>query len=403
MESWTEHMPQGMCLKSDGFASSLYDPERAFTLGRFCGENGIAYADAGIPVRLETFSSYGIAFKDRMVPELENKLVIGLDRGPGGFELLLEDGETLSARRVVLAVGITHFGHVPSELAGLPAEFLSHSFDHHDLRRFRGRSVVVIGGGSSATDLAGLLHEAGADVQLLSRQSSLKFHGGPQAGKTPSLWQKMKRPRSGIGPGWRYRLLADAPWAFHFLPEGFRLKVVRRALGPSGAYFAKDKVIGKVPLHLGCTTQGADLHEGRVRLHLRDENGSDQQLMAQHIIAATGYRVDLNRLKFLSSAVRSNIECASGGPALSSTFESSIPGLYFAGLASANSFGPVMRFAFGAGFAARTLTRALAKSRTHSSVAVSADPRLLREIKAPEPSEPDEREKAGAASHGSLR
>jgi hypothetical protein len=39
-----------------------------------------------------------------------------------------------------------------------------------------------------------------------------------------------------------------------------------------------------------------------------------------------------------------------------------VPGLYFVGIAAANSFGPVMRFAFGADFAARTVTRALTKS-----------------------------------------
>jgi hypothetical protein len=32
------------------------------------------------------------------------------------------------------------------------------------------------------------------------------------------------------------------------------------------------------------------------------------------------------------------------------------------GVAAANSFGPVMRFAFGAGFAARTVTQSLAKA-----------------------------------------
>ena len=47
-----------------------------------------------------------------------------------------------------------------------------------------------------------------------------------------------------------------------------------------------------------------------------------------------------------------------------------MPGLYFAGVAAANSFGPVMRFAFGAGFAARTLARALAKSLAQEPAAV---------------------------------
>ncbi len=200
MDSWLQHMPKGMMLKSDGFASDIYDPERAFTLRQFCAERGIPYADAGLPVHLETFGEYGLAFRDRMVPELEDKFVVNVDRAPGGFTLRLEDGETFQARRVVVAVGITHFEHVPENLAHLPSEFLSHSARHREVEPFRGRSVVVIGGGSSAMDLAGLLHEAGANVQLVSRRSELKFHSQP-TGKPRSWWQKIRHPQSGLGPG----------------------------------------------------------------------------------------------------------------------------------------------------------------------------------------------------------
>jgi len=49
-----------------------------------------------------------------------------------------------------------------------------------------------------------------------------------------------------------------------------------------------------------------------------------------------------------------------------------MPGLYFVGIAAANSFGPVMRFAFGADFAARTVTRALVKSVSREPVSVPA-------------------------------
>ncbi len=63
MDSWLAHMPKGMMLKSDGFASNIYDPESEFTLGQFCAEHGIEYADSGIPVRLDTFTAYGLAFR----------------------------------------------------------------------------------------------------------------------------------------------------------------------------------------------------------------------------------------------------------------------------------------------------------------------------------------------------
>jgi hypothetical protein len=78
----------------------------------------------------------------------------------------------------------------------------------------------------------------------------------------------------------------------------------------------------------------------------------------------------MDRLQFLSPGIRSNVKALNRAPILSSSFESSIPGLYFAGVSAANTFGPVMRFAFGAGFAARTITHALEKSVSRAVAAV---------------------------------
>jgi cation diffusion facilitator CzcD-associated flavoprotein CzcO len=371
MDSWLTRMPKGMMLKSDGFASNIYDPDGTFTLQRFCAGQGLEYSDTGIPVRLETFASYGLAFKEKIVPELEDRLVVSLDRLPDGFRLQLDDGQTITTRRVVLAVGITHFEHVPEVLAHLPPEYLSHSARHHDLKPFRGRSVAVIGGGASATDLAGLLHETGAEVQLVARQTSLKFHS-KRMGKPSSWWERIRHPQSGLGPGLRSRFFANAPILFHYLPERFRLHAVRTTLGPSGGWFARDKVIGRVPLLLGYTPKRAEIQDGRVRLNLRSADGTEREIVVEHIIAATGYRVDLERLTFLSSEIRSKLKAVDGTPVLSSAFESSVPGVYFVGIAAANSFGPVMRFAFGAGFAARHLTRFLLKSLSEDRESVPA-------------------------------
>lgn len=371
MDSWLAHMPKGMMLKSDGFASNIYDPEDAFTLEKFCAKRGIQYAHTGIPVGLDTFTAYGLAFRDRMVPELEDKLVASVDRSSDGFILQLEDGETVKARKVVLAVGITHFEYIPENLAKLPAELLSHSARHRDLEPLRNRSVVVIGAGASALDLAGLLHEAGADVQLVSRREELNFHSKP-TGKPRSWWQQIRHPQSGLGPGARSRFYSEFPSLFHYLPERVRLDVVRRALGPSGGWFIRDKVVGKVPLSLGFTPEGCDVRNGKVHLHLRGKDGRSKELVTEHVIAATGYRADVERLKFLNPAIRKSIKTVNASPSLSSTFESSVPGLYFVGVSAANSFGPVMRFAFGAGFAAKTVTDAVARvfSRKPSSVSI---------------------------------
>ncbi|MGO8772918.1 MAG: NAD(P)-binding domain-containing protein [Terracidiphilus sp.] len=364
MDSWLNHMPKGMMLKSDGFASNIYDPDEEFTLGKFCAERGIEYSDAGLPVSLETFAAYGQAFRERMLPELEEKQVVSLDRAPEGFVLGLDNGETVTARRVVLAVGITHFEYVPSNLASLPPEFLSHSFRHADPAAFKGRNVVVIGGGASAIDLAALLHEAGAEVQLVARHPELKFHSMP-TGKPRSRWQQIRHPKSGLGPGLRSRFFSDFPMLFHHLPEGLRIELVEKTLGPSAGWFVKEKM-ERVPCLLGYTLERAEVEDGKVRLHLRAADDTEREVRTEHIIAATGYKVDLERLKFLSPDIRSRVRTVKGSPVLSSSFESSVPGIYFVGIAAANSFGPVMRFAFGAGFAARRLTQTMAKALAQS-------------------------------------
>jgi thioredoxin reductase len=372
MDSWLAHMPKGMMLKSDGFASNIYDPESRFTLKQFCAERGIEYADMGLPVKLGTFSDYGLAFRDRMVPELENKTVVSIDRSGDGFVLRLDNGEEFKVERVVLAIGITHFEHVPEDLAKLPDGCVSHSYRHYDLTPFKGRSVVVLGAGSSAIDMAGLLRDADADVTLVARATSLKFHTKPERGKRRSFWQRLRHPDSGLGPGMRSRFFSEWAGWFYYLPESLRVHLVRTTLGPSAGWFVRDKVMGRVPLVLGHTLESAEFKNGKVVLHLRGLDGSKKEILTDHVIAATGYKVKMDRLTFLNPEIRSKVKCVAGYPELSTSFESSVPGLYFVGLAAASSFGPVMRFAYGAGFAAQRVTHAVAKVFAGSRASVAA-------------------------------
>ncbi len=343
-------MPAGMHLKSEGFASTLYDPQSAFTLKQYCHDAGLPYADLGLPVPLDTLNAYGLAFQSRFAPDVEDRLVAGLDRREDEFVLTLDDGETVAADAVVVAVGLSYFRQIPPALEGLGSEFITHSQDHHDLTPFKSRKVVVIGGGSSAIDLATLLHESGADAQLVARGQSLSIHEKMQLPRP--LWDRLTAPMSGVGPGWRSLLYSDFPQLFHWIPEQRRLRIVRKSLGPSAGWFMKERFVGKVPALLGYTVDCAEIKGGRVNLHLLGRDGARKQLTAEHVVAATGYAPDVRRLPFLSASILGRLKTAGNTPVLSSSLQSTVPGLYFAGPAAANSFGPVLRFIVGAKFAA---------------------------------------------------
>jgi thioredoxin reductase len=371
MATWRDHMPVGMFLKSDGFASNLSDPDKTYTLKRFCEQTGEPYGDTGRPVRLQTFCAYGLAFQQQCVPDLEQKWVTQIDLAPGGFQVKLEDGEEFHARKVVLAVGITHFNFLPPPLEGLAPELVSHSSRYGDIAQLRGRSATVIGAGASACDLAAELAEGGADVTIVARSPVIYFGHGPSNQKR-SLWQRVRHPSSGIGASLRSRVYCDAPWLFHMLPQRLRYRIVRRHLGPAASWTVKEKVQGRVPIWLNSKILAAEPQNGQVRLTLQDSNGSDKSHVTDRVVAATGYRVDINRLGFLSENLRSRIRVVESAPVLSQRFESSVPGLYLTGLAAAPSFGPVMRFVFGAEYTARSLARHLRRSSRTRSLANSA-------------------------------
>jgi len=357
MQSWREHMPKGMLLKSEGFASFLFDPDSSFTLEHYCAENNLPYAHVGIPVPLETFAAYGVEFQKRLVPTLEETNITSVERAGEAFELQSATGETFRARKVVIAAGIAHFGYLPPTLADLPPEKATHSSAHHDLGRFREQKVAVIGGGSSAIDMAALLNEQGAEVHLIARRKSLVFHKHSTEPRPP--FQQMLRPRSGLGAGWKSKLCTDAPLLFYCMPQKLRFEIVRRHLGPSGGWFIRDRVVGQFPIHVGASLKEASVTNGSVHLNFAEDNGRESQLEIDHVIGATGYQIAISRWKFLSDDLRQQMRTVDDTPVLSTNFESSVKGLYIVGLASANSFGPLTRFAYGAKFTAKRLARHL--------------------------------------------
>ncbi len=355
LDTWRHHVPKGMKLKSDGFASSLSSPLPKSRLEDYCAANGLPYSDTGFPVELYHFNAYATWFQKTFVPNLDQRCVTKLTREGDLFAITLEDGETIDARRVVLAVGITWYARKPDELENLPDWAASHSFQHHEVSQFKGKEVIVLGAGSSATDLAATLDDAGAFVRIVGRRKALPFHSAPSATDS-SFLNQIRRPSTGIGPGWRSFFCANTPLLFHRMPEDLRLRAVKRHLGPSAGYFMRERIEGKIRTLMGQTLSGASAQDGHVALDLIDRaTGAATTITCDHVIAATGYKVDLNKLPFLSRALVACVDKVENTPILSDNFETSVDGLYMTGISAANAFGPLLRFMVGAEFAAPRL------------------------------------------------
>lgn len=362
MSLWGKHMPEGMFLKSEGFASNLGHPDGRFTLEQYCAEHepDYEYRDVASPIPLRTFERYGRWFQQNAVPRLREDSVEQVRSVAGGYEVRIGSGETLHARSVVVATGMTGYAHLPAPLQGLPSELLVHCYEHRDPSESAGRDVAVIGAGQSALEAAALLAEAGARVFVVARTSKLAWNSKPGGFDRP-LREKLKYPESGLGEGRSQWAYSNFPMAFHFAPERQRMKHAYTALGPAGAWWLRERVEGRVEPLLGRSLRAAHADDGRVRLELQGPSGPEELVVAQ-AIAGTGYRPDLSRLPFLDATLLRGIRTQPtvGTPLLDRAFQSSAPGLHFVGYPAGLSFGPVMRFVYGADFAARTVARRIA-------------------------------------------
>jgi hypothetical protein len=365
MHTWRTSMPEGMVLKSEGNASDLYDPAGEMTLKRFCADRRLPYKDVGYPIPLETFIDYGVAFQQQFVPRLEDRIVTAVKPAAYGFDLHLADGEVAPARRVVVAAGIRDYEYLPPKLAALPDGLASHSAMHVKVDRFAGQDVAIIGGGASAVNLAPLLLKVGARPRLIVRRPKIGYCGPPTE---RSLWERIKEPESGLGTGWRSWACCWMPMVFHAMPEAFRVMIVQKHLPAAPGWTLAPQVDGVVPTIGGALIARADAVGGRVRLELDLRDGGKRVVTVDHVIAGTGYRVDMRKLPFFGPEMLERLDCVNNTPRLSRWFEASVPGLHFVGTAAANSFGPMMRFAYGAGFVSRRLSRHLARSAVRGSV-----------------------------------
>ncbi|MEX3636418.1 SidA/IucD/PvdA family monooxygenase [Paraburkholderia sp. BR14320] len=371
MEGWRNFAPPGMLMRSDGWSTSLYAPQRGYALQDYCALRGIRYQPIGMHLTRETFIDYGLWFQQQLVDDLKQVDVVDMRRVDGMFRLALSDGTSIVARRVVLALGLKGFEKTPPVLQGLPREFVSHSCEYGNLDWVRGKDIVIVGGGQSALGLAALMNENGGRIRVLAREPVVTWNNKPQNNR--SLISRLIRPDGRIGPGWRAHIIAEWPFVFRAFGAQRRKQVVNSTWGPSGAWWLRDRVVDQVDVTVGSQIRHAAIDGNRIVLQVSMKD-QQSQLEADHVIAATGFKTDLSRHAFLSTEIVQSMSLQDGVPELTRHFETGVRGLYVIGPASAYSFGPVMRFIYGAKYAAPQVARHILKRYRHDSPAPRTTP-----------------------------
>jgi FAD-dependent urate hydroxylase len=354
MEFWAKKMPEGMLLRSPRVASNIADPEGAFSLEAYEAAANIA---PSAPLPLDTFVEYGRWFRHQLGSDLDQRMVSHVDRAPHGFQLTLSDGEVVRAQRVVVAAGIGPFKRKPAIFQTLPQQHVSHCYEGRDLRKFAKNRVVVIGAGQSALESAALLHEAGADVEVIVRNPALRWIGMHKCLHELGPLSAILYSKHDVGPIGISRLVAY-PKLMSLVPLKLRDKIRKRAVRPAGARWLPDR-LSAVRITSGRVVQQTTWVGHEIVLKLDDNT----ERRADHVLLGTGYDVDVSRYSFLPPELVKDMEVSDGYPKLRSGFRSSVPGLHFIGATAARSFGPLLYFVAGTEFASRELVSHITRSR----------------------------------------
>ena len=269
-----------------------------------------------------------------------------------GFILTLADG-----RPAATTAGRGRGRHRRSSTARgvrLPPELASHTGAPRP-QMFCGRAVLVVGGGQSALESAALMHESGAEVEVVVRRHTSTGCTAASTTASSAVAPRVYAPTD-VGPMGLSRIVAvpdaSAGSRARCRTRWRTARSARRARPgwcPGSSTFRSTSV--------GCE-RAATVGPG-VRVELDDGRNRD----VDHVMFGTGYRVDVARYPFLdgrrgAGQARRRLSRAAGGDGVIGA------GLHFLGAPAAWSFGPIMRFVAGGWFGGRSLTQAVTRGTT---------------------------------------
>ena len=346
MEFWQANMPEDMYLRSA--CDWHLDPLDVDTIERFLQTQGLTPADVE-PLSRHFYLTYVHWFQEQKQIESIPKYVQRLEHinnGPNLFQATMEDGQTIIAKQVVVALGFKHFKNEPQDLVErLPAGRFSHTCDLVDFRPLKGKRCLIIGGRQSAFEWTALLNEAGAAAVHVSHR-----HDSPAFAEADWSWINPLVDAMIDNPGW-FRNLSpeEKDEVNHRLWAEGRLKVEpwleSRVMKETVKLWPNTQVVSCEEL------PGGDL---AVRL----DNG--EKLTVDHVILATGYKVEIDQVPLLAQGnMLRELMTKNGYPVLDEHFQTNIPGLFITSMAATQDFGPFFAFTISVRTSAKLIGQAI--------------------------------------------
>jgi FAD-dependent urate hydroxylase len=344
MAFWRENMPAGMFLRSG--PDWHLDAAGVHTFMAYLDERGIDPSDVD-PIPVALFLDYVDWFEERADVDVMPELVWDLSKPDGRFVATLESGRRVSADAVVAAPGISHFTVIPEwvERSLSPGRW-THTCHLVRFDQLRGKRVLIVGGRQSAFEWAALLADGDAEeIHVVHRHDAPEF--------TASDWHFV----DGL-----MDLTATVPGWFRNLPSEEREAIAKR-------FWAEGRLklepwltprLDKPAVHQWPNASVAGCREvlgGEIEAQL----STGERLAVDHVVLATGYKVDMREVPYLSGVV-DDLELADGFPILDEHFQSSVPGLFVTGFPATRDFGPFFGFVRGCPVAAALTTAGLTEA-----------------------------------------
>ena len=346
MEFWKTNMPEGMFLRSASNWS--LDPTEQASILHYLATLGKSPAEVE-PLSRAFYLEYCQWFQEQHNLQCLPFYVTKLYKLGERFRAILENGDVIEAKNIVVAIGMGYFRNLPSELTDLlPEGRFRHTVEAVQFKSLKGKRVLILGGRQSAFEWTALLHDEGAaEVHLVYR------HESPQFAESDWTWVEPLVDSMVDNPGWFRNLTQQEKDAIsmRLWSEG-RLKLEswleKRVMKQNTHIHPKTKLI--------FCTERLD-----AALNICLDNG--ESFVVDDVILATGYKMDLGQISFLMRGnLFKNIAVNNSFPVLDEHFQSSVKGLYFTSMPAMQDFGPFFRFTVSVRASAKMIGNAIANA-----------------------------------------